>query len=227
MQLQKRCMMLFFAFLLFCSMSVTVYAHKAPDTSKEGSIMVTMTYENKAVPGGMLTLYKVGNVKEEDGNYSFVLTDDFADSHVSLENIQSDQLAKTLATFASDKKMTGTTKKIENDGSVTFPNLELGLYLLVQTDAASGYHSADPFLVSVPMYEDGTYLYDVDGTPKVELEKRPTPTTPSSPTTPSIPTLPQTGQLNWPIPILAILGLMMFSVGWILRFGRKRDNYEK
>jgi hypothetical protein len=34
--------------------------------------------------------------------------------------------------------------------------------------------------------------------------------------------LPQTGQLNWPIPVLVILGLAMFSVGWNLRFGKRR-----
>lgn len=219
--------MLFLTLLLLCSMSMTAYAHEVPDTSRGGSITITMTYENKAVPGGTLTLYRVGTVAEDDGNYSFALTGEFTGSHADLTDPSSPDLAKSLAQYVSNQKLAGMTEIIGNDGKVSFSDLELGLYLLVQTDAASGYHSADPFLVSVPMYEDGTYLYDVDGTPKVELEKRPTPTTPSSPTTPSIPTLPQTGQLNWPIPILAILGLMMFSVGWILRFGRKRDNYEK
>ncbi|MCD8077149.1 MAG: hypothetical protein LUE63_01990 [Lachnospiraceae bacterium] len=39
--------------------------------------------------------------------------------------------------------------------------------------------------------------------------------------------LPQTGQLNWPIPVLALSGLLLFMLGWYLnRTGRKRDEYE-
>lgn len=220
MQLQKRGAAFFMVLLLLCSIRMTAYAHEIPDASKTGDITVTMIYEEKTVPGGTLTFYKVGNVKEDDGNYSFALTDDFAGSHVSLEDISSDQLAKTLAAYADDAALTGTTEEIGNSGSVTFLNLELGLYLLVQTDAATGYSKADPFLVSVPMYEDGSYCYKVDASPKVELE--PAPTAPSSPTAPPSPSLPQTGQLNWPIPVLTILGILLFSAGWVLRFGRKK-----
>ena len=96
------------------------------------------------------------------------------------------------------------------------------MYLLVQNQAAEGYQAAAPFLVSVPMNEDGTYIYDVDASPKVELTKAPQPTP-----TPKPPTLAQTGQLNWPVPVLAIIGLCLFSLGWLLRFGRKKDGYEK
>lgn len=244
MQLYKRCTALFLT-MLICSINIFAYAHEVPDLSKTGYITVMMTYEKDAVPGGTLTLYKVGDVWEDDGNYSFVLTDDFKDSCVSLENIQSPQLAKTLAVYAEEQELTGTTKEIGNDGNVTFLKMELGLYLLIQTDAAEGYAKVDPFLVSVPMNEDGVYCYEVDASPKVELKneetsetpsetledpKTPTdPKTPASPTTsttPSSSSLPQTGQLNWPIPVLAVLGLMLFSVGWILRFDRKRDSYE-
>ena len=43
-------------------------------------------------------------------------------------------------------------------------------------------------------------------------------------TVPQTGTLPQTGQLNWPIPVLVVLGLIFFSFGWFLRFGRKDRN---
>lgn len=36
--------------------------------------------------------------------------------------------------------------------------------------------------------------------------------------------LPQTGQMNWPVPVLAVLGLGMFFAGWMLRFRRKKQN---
>lgn len=223
MQLLKRCAALLMA-LLLSSVSITAYAHEVPDTTKKGFITVTMTYENKAVPGGTLTLYRVGAVAEDDGNYSFALTGAFTGSGFSLEDIQSAQLAKDLAAYVGDHKLPGTTKEIESTGKVSFSDLELGLYLLVQTEAASGYSKAEPFLVSVPLNEDGAYRYHVDASPKVELKKESMPTTPP---TPSSPTLPQTGQLNWPIPVLAVLGLLLFSAGWMLRFGGKRGGNEK
>lgn len=41
------------------------------------------------------------------------------------------------------------------------------------------------------------------------------------------PKLPQTGQMNWPIPVMTVSGLALFLLGWFLCFGRKRDSYEK
>lgn len=28
--------------------------------------------------------------------------------------------------------------------------------------------------------------------------------------------LPQTGQLNWPVPVLAVSGVLLFAAGWVL-----------
>lgn len=75
-----------------------------------------------------------------------------------------------------------------------------------------------------PMNESGHYVYEVNAEAKFQLHREPKPTTPPKP---SEPTLPQTGQLNWPIPVLVISGLCLFSAGWILRFGRKKDSHEK
>lgn len=78
---------------------------------------------------------------------------------------------------------------MDKDGEIAFTGLELGLYLLVQHKAAKGYETAAPFLVSVPMEEDGVLRYDVDASPKVELEKNrnPPPPRPLHPPTPACP----------------------------------------
>lgn len=41
------------------------------------------------------------------------------------------------------------------------------------------------------------------------------------------PKLPQTGQLNWPVPVMAAAGLTLFAVGWVLCFGRRKESYAK
>lgn len=230
MLIRKRLLALFTTVMVLCTMSVAAFAHDVPDISKKGSIQITMQQGKTVVSGGNLTLYRVGAVSENDGNYSFVLTGDFKDCGASLDKLQSNELANKLAQYAANKKLTGTTKEIGKDGTASFTDLELGLYLLVQNKAATGYNKVDSFLVTVPMLENGKYIYDVNASPKVEVKPNPTtPTTPSTqkPSTPSSSTLPKTGQLNWPVPILVVSGLVLFSIGWMLRFGNKKGNYEK
>ena len=57
------------ALLLLLSLPLSAAAHPVPDERKDGhcSITVTMTYQEKALPGGTLALYKVG----ENGKVTF------------------------------------------------------------------------------------------------------------------------------------------------------------
>ena len=216
MPIRKKLLALLLAAVLVCTMSLTAFAREAPDTSRKGSIQLTIRQGGTAVPGGSFTLYQVGALQEEDGNYRFVLTEAFAGSKVSLEEVSSAQLANTLAAYAKAHKLSGTAKDVDKDGEIAFTGLDLGLYLLVQHKAAKGYETAAPFLVSVPMEEDGVLRYDVDASPKVELEKEPEPTS-TTPPAPTDPRLPYTGQLNWPVPVLTVLGLGLLALGLALR----------
>lgn len=198
---------------LLCCLCSTAFAHDVPDLNREGQIHIAMRFDGKAVPGGKLTLYRVGEVHEDDGNYSFVPTGDFADCGLSFENPESAALARSLAKLAKNAK--GTKQTIGKDGEITFDAIKPGLYLVVQTTAAEGFNAAAPFLIGMPRMEDGAYVYEIDATPKVELEKAPPTPTPKPSTDEK---LPQTGQMNWPVPVLAALGVMLFSLGWVLRF---------
>lgn len=227
----RRGAMLLCVLLLALSCALPAFAQEAPDLGRNGSIRITMRRGETAVGGGTLTLYRVGAVQEENGTFRYALTGDFAGCGESLSDAGSPELAKRLAGYAAEQGFAGTTAEIGGDGNVSFADLQPGLYLLAQDKAAEGYHPAAPFLVSLPLYEGGAYVYDVDASPKVELSaadpgsSTPTaPTTPTTPTTPSTstpgggtPTLPQTGQLNWPVPVLVVLGLGLISVGWLLR----------
>lgn len=281
--LRRKCLLVLqTAMLILCAMSFTAYGHPVPDLTVEGSVKITMRYEEQVVPGGTMTQYRVGDVRENNGDYDFVLAGDFADSGIEITDIQSGALAAELAGYAAKAELAGDTKTIGSDGVVLFENLKAGLYLFVQNDAADGYNKVSPFLVSLPMLEDGKYVYDVEAGPKTALkpaepeptEPEPTrpsrpddgddddddddepyrPTRPSSnnnPTDSGMPTdeihdsesggadptepaptdassdeiLPQTGQLNWPVPVLAATGLVVFAMGWGM-FNRKREGDE-
>lgn len=221
--MKRRILSFICVLMLLCAVSISVSAHDVPDLSRSGTIHITMRHGDVTIPGGTLTVYRVGMIYEDNGNYGYVLTEEFAESNISLVNIQSAELASDLSDYAQTNSIPGETKTIDENAQVNFENLELGLYLFVQYEAAEGYNLANPFLVSVPAVVDGQYIYDVDGTPKLDpITVKPTePTEPTEPK-PQEPTLPQTGQLNWPIPLLAVVGLLFLTVGCLLYMWKKR-----
>lgn len=217
-------------FLMILSLLFTlparVHAAEVPDLDQRGSITVSVHLGDKAVSGGTMTLYRVGDVVENDGDYSFVPTEDFAEWGDTFSDIESPEVAKSLADY--EHKISGETKEIDAEGQVKFEDLEPGLYLVVQDEAAEGYSKANPFLVSLPYWdeENGVYVYDVDGRTKAELirevEKESSKggsTSGSGPSGHSSGKLPQTGQLWWPVPMLIFAGLLCIVVGLIRRRG--------
>ena len=68
---------------------------------------------------------------------------------------------------------------------------------------------------SVPYLYRDEYQYDVTSQPKTDLEREVKPTAPPSPGGGK--KLPQTGQLWWPVPVLACAGLGCIAVGLFRR----------
>ena len=214
------------ALLFLLALPLPAAAQPVPDESRNGhcSITVSMTYKGKAVRGGTLALYKVGDVAEDGGNYSFVPVKEIQADIPEFGDIESPDLAGRLAEL--EGKLTPVTSDpvtVDRDGNATFSDLTFGLYLVVQKTAASGYGKTAPFLVSVPYLYADEYQYDVTSQPKTDLERE-VPTKPTSPTTKPTTSssggekLPQTGQLWWPVPVLACAGLGCIAVGLFRRW---------
>lgn len=213
------------ALLFLLGLPLSAAAHAVPDESRNGhcSITVSMTYKGKAVRGGKLALYKVGDVAENDGNYSFVPVEAIRGDIPEFGDIESPELAGKLAKL--EKKLTPVTADpvtVGKDGKATFSNLTFGLYLVVQKTAASGYRKIAPFLVSVPYLYRDEYQYELTSQPKTDLEQEVKPTSPPS-SGGSGGKLPQTGQLWWPVPLLICAGLGCIAVGL---FRRREDRNE-
>ena len=197
--------------------SLTAYAHDVPDASKKGSITVDFEYDNKTVIGGRLVLYQIAKTKQTDGNYSFENLPEFASFGSDMADMTSAELAQRLADYADSNNILPVGTQDNKTSSVTFPELPHGLYLIVQVEAAPGYEAMQPFLVTVPMFEDGRYVYDINAHGKTALQKLK-----ATQTGAVTGNLPQTGQLNWPIPVLALTGCVLVLVGLACR--RKNDH---
>lgn len=219
----KKMITVLLALSVLLSFPLTAYAHDVPQERDDCSIEVIVRYDGENVDGGTLTAIRVGYVDEEDGNYFF--SQEF--TNIKIEDIASPNAPKTQQEFYNNNKSNydfyTQTQTVEN-GKATFSGLSTGLYLIVQNRAADGFSKLGAFLVSVPRMEDGEYQYHVTAAIKSELEREPEPTEPP-PTEPDDPKLPQTGQLNWPIPLMVVGGMMLLALGCILRF-RNKEPYE-
>ena len=226
MNYRNRIAALLLCLSLLCALPVAASAVETLDESQKGTITVEMRYDGKAVTGGALTAYRVGAAEEIDGDGCFVKTPEMEGFAGSYEDVSDPELAEDVAAYVEAQNVPSCATAENKAGKASFTGLELGLYLVVQTEASEGYEPLKPFLVSVPMNENGRYVYEVNAEGKFQLSQAPKPTTPATPTTPNKPaepTLPQTGQLNWPVPVLAALGLALFAAGWALRFGKRQE----
>ncbi|MCD8129972.1 MAG: hypothetical protein LUE16_01615 [Lachnospiraceae bacterium] len=220
------------------------------DLTQTGSILVTLeTGAGETAWDGTLTVYKIADLKLEDGGMTYVLTDEFQGSGVDLPDIidaeANAELAETLRTWIAEQKICGTEEAIHSDGTAVFEGLALGLYLVDQTTASTGYYAINAFLVSVPSDVDGEWVYDVDAGPKTEtltkipaqvpaedlpVEETPAEEPPIEEANEDQPDeeIIHTGQLNWPIPVLLLVGAVCFFFG--VRYIRKegqRDEEKK
>lgn len=218
----RRVFSLFLALMLLGSLVISVSAVSLPDLTQNGTITFNVRYDGKPVSGGSLTIYRVGDIVEDDGDYVFRLTSVIDDKQSIVEDPQDLALAKKVAEIAQAAKVPATTVEID-DGKAYFPDVATGLYVVVQLEVNEGFEAMSPFLISVPQFKDGQYTLNVVANPKTPVETIPETTKPTEPKDDKI---PQTGQLNWPVPMLVAGGLLLFALGWYLRFGTKKETYE-
>ena len=116
------------------------------------------------------------------------------------------------------KDYTLTIHYIDADGKTMAPDYT-GTFVY-QTPYSVKSPSIDGYTPDIEVVEGTMPAKDIEY--NVVYTKNPIPVIPPKPTKPQ---LIQTGQLNWPIPVLAIVGILLFAFGLILIF-KKRKSYE-
>jgi len=142
------------------------------DFTKKGSITITLEdlEDNIPIKDAEISLYKVADATSENHNLKFIYTDELSDCNVSLENLKDESL--TIAIFNCIGEDTTSIKEISNnEGIVNFTSLDLGLYLVTQSNKVEGYSTFDSFLVMIPQVEDNKWTYDINASPKTEIYK--------------------------------------------------------
>lgn len=157
---------------------VTVYAQE-----NTASIHITeLALGNEApVAGVELTLYQVA-AKDTSETEGYTFTEVFSKADISLEEVHNTNKYKEVMNridqFIQDENPEGEEKKVtDNDGKVSFMNLQDGIYFVKQTNTAEDFDrlgytvSTDSYLIELPwMDESGTLLRTVYCKPKCTVQ---------------------------------------------------------
>jgi len=227
---RRRSMALFLCLALVLAWSAPIAAtaeevREFPDLDKTGSITASFTYYDKdsgntlpVAGGNSVGLFKVADVEVHNG-FIFVVDPRFASAGeipATSEELDSVniELAGKMAKIAADYDFDIAPVEMDSDGTASFSDLEVGLYLVMQAKQGTGDSNfvIAPFLVSIPYRNpDGSLTYDVNAQTKpIGIAWIP----PESPDDPDKPkNLPQTGQLWWPVLALGAAGAAFIIAG--------------
>ncbi|MBO5869450.1 MAG: hypothetical protein J6Q89_01750 [Clostridia bacterium] len=197
-----------FLLAIVFSLFITVTAAAEPiDLDKKGSIAISMQDDGKTIESGSFTIFKTADIWWNVDKYDFEYADAFAKCGIGFEKLDSLNTAKSYVDYIERNSIEGTKVEVGEYGTAIFTDLSTGLYLVMQEDSADGYEKCEPFFVTLPINGEEGWVYEIDASPKINIEQESNPP-PSN--------IPQTGQLKWPIPVLAVLGVLVFSVGCVL-----------
>ncbi|MBQ1447880.1 MAG: hypothetical protein IIZ11_00925 [Erysipelotrichaceae bacterium] len=170
----------------------TTIEKEFPDLEAKGSVTVNFNYKDgdttMPVTDGEFAIWQLAKAivvtdQPGDGGYKFEMTEtigSFAKETILDEEGQ--DFGDLLLAAKDAEKPSDPITKTNTTGSVTFEELECGVYLVYQITEFSDYKNINPFLVTIPYYdtdseptmtEDGTKykaLYDVTAEVKMELD---------------------------------------------------------
>ena len=158
------------AMLLLFTCSYAAVAEEF-DPQKTGSVSVTLIEQkqNEPIVGAELSVYYVATAHmDADGNVLYNHTADFKQLNTALNDAT---LAAKLDAFVSQHTVPTTKMTTDSDGKAMCGELPLGLFFVKQTNTVAGFAPCTSFLVTVPSEKDGEYIYEVNATPKTEVER--------------------------------------------------------
>lgn len=219
----------------FLSSGIVASASEMIDLSSKGTITVEIKNTDTGIvvkDEALVEIFCVASINEDN---TLSLLEDYKGISVDFDKLNAEkeiELANNLMTRITKNNISATDKERNDKGIYRFADLPVGMYLITYTTKNTNITVA-PFLVTIPIWntEKNKYIYDLHVYPKHGVEEGEPPTITTNPpatkpitTKPTDPTLPQTGVLQWPIPVLVVLGLILFSAGWIDWYKKRREH---
>lgn len=140
------------------------------NSNKTGTVTINLKESNNniSLEGVEITIYKIATATSENNNLKFIYIDNIKKCNGDLSNLADPSLTSIIDKCINDKNLPLQTKLTNEEGLVKFDNLELGLYLVKQTNKVEGYSNIDPFLVTIPKEMDNKWTYEIVASPKTD-----------------------------------------------------------
>jgi LPXTG-motif cell wall-anchored protein len=191
------------------------------DLDRLGAVIFDFSAAKGVEFRGTVELWQVA--RWDSGSGALQWTEDFAGVADRLGNWDRKDYPKWLKIYAESKEIAPLRVEVDSSGRGRAENLPLGVYLVGQTTAFPGCEPISPCLLWVPCPENFSWIYEVDAMPKVELKPIPMIPEEDVPTPHKPHELPQTGQVNWPVPVLAAVGTVCILLGLFLRREKRHE----
>lgn len=216
MAIKKTFLMLCLACALILGCAISCVA--APPDCK---LTVKLYDEKKQMIDGIdVSICKVADINGTD----YVPTDPFVDSGISIAALvkePSAEAANAVCQYVKKHQIESMSAHSQT-GEVVFDSLDCAIWLVFCQEEQE--YTFNPYFVFLPQTMNDKVQYEVIAEPKVEQNmEKPEPTLPN--TNQTVGKLPQTGQLWWPILMLAIAGVCFIALG-IIELRNKRNEEE-
>ena len=144
------------------------------DVNKKGSFHIFNRYGERVIPGSKIHIFKIASSNNR-GEFSYVDSISMDDSLEMTSASLWNDLALKVSKYVSDYKVDSISECItDSNGSCSFPDLDVGLYLIISSSVVMDdyQYSSNPVLVAVPNYNEIDYdlIYDEDIILKTEAK---------------------------------------------------------
>lgn len=138
------------------------------DLTKKGNIDIILSdNNNNLVNDAEITIYKLADATIKNNNLTYEYDTSLSSCK---QNIDKGILSNNELECVLTNNITNITKTTNSLGKVEFKDLDLGLYLIMQTNEVKDYSKIKPFLLGLPTIEEDKWVYSISGTPKVEIK---------------------------------------------------------
>ena len=173
--------------------------------------------ENNNVIGNlMVSIYQLAII---DDNGNIYLNDDFDKFEIDISNLNNVDL-DNLKKYALNNAHIFKSETTDKNGSFTISNLPLGIYFIIQNNNEE--YIMQSTLVKIPEQSSNNILnYQVTVIPKIIKPQNLSNNSKGNQLV-NDKFLPQTGIVEWPVPVLVIFAIILFSIGWIQVYNNKK-----
>ena len=142
------------------------------DFSKHGSINISLIdSDNIGVANTEISIYKIADAGLENTNLIYENIEQLSSCNIDLSTISDASITYELINCVEKNSTFKSTEVTDTEGKVQFNDLDLGLYLVVQTQKTPGYSTIAPFMVAIPQISENNWIYNINSLPKSDIYK--------------------------------------------------------